>query len=297
MTTPAIEAIQSNFSDRDVNWEVLNKTTAPVYTRPVVTVLMSGGVESTTLAAWYKRRRYDVVGLFVDYGQPWMTEEVATMNVARYLDIQLVKFKMNALPGIHMGEDDSEYSMGFVGMRNPILISIAMNFSFAAGYKLVGLGVEKSVHPDCSPEFVDRFNFMTESAFGDAVNMPVLTTPFVDMTKSEVVREAKKVHAPMHLTWSCMIDDTKIPQDFRYGVAHQQFNSWMLPANCGRCPSCLWRLECYRLANLVDPASYAIDTTSLQRKGARPFPYYSPDQWLKEVDRSSTRIQKSSELS
>ena len=284
------EEIQQKFKDRlaDIKWQVLNKTTSTVYSRPVAVVLMSGGVESTTLVAWYKRRRYDVVGLFMDYGQPWMTEELATVNVAKFFNVQLVRFKMDPLPGLHP-ITDSEYSMAFLAMRNPILISIAMNFAFAAGYSIVAHGAERSVHPDCSPEFVDRFNFMAESALGNETDI-VLSTPFVELSKWQVIKQAKKLHAPMNWTWSCMINDKSVPQDFSYEVLYGESDPLLRPANCGRCPSCEWRLESYKKANLIDPASYAIDTASQQRKGARSFPYYSSAKWLKEVDRSSTRI-------
>lgn len=210
-----------------------------------VILLMSGGVESTTLAVWLqKRKKYDVQGLYFNYGQPWTVEEAATVQVAEHLKIPLTVFNMDALPGIQL--EVGEFNMGFLAMRNPILLSIAINFAFALGVDLIAHGAEQSVHPDCSPEFVDRFNFMVEKAME---GQPVYTiTPFVHMTKTEVVKEAARLRAPMNLTWSCMKNTPLV--------------------NCGTCPSCEWRLMCFKEAKYKDPAPYAIEVDS----GKRPFP-------------------------
>lgn len=128
---------------------------------------------------------------------------------------------------------------------------------------------------------------MTESAMGDKVDLPLMT-PFIEIDKYSVIRVAKDLHAPLHLTWSCMVNDENLPHNFGFGALT---GVETIPSNCGKCPSCEWRLESFRLANLIDPAPYAIDTASQQRKRARQFPYYSSAEWLKEVDRSSTRIQ------
>lgn len=255
---------------------VLNRTTIKAFTKKTVVVLMSGGVESTTLVAWCKRRKMDVVGLYMDYGQPWPVEEYATINVARYYNVDLIKYRLDPLVGLQPATDH-KFSIAFLAMRNPILLSIAINFAFAHGYAEIFHGAEKSVHPDCSPEFVDRFNFMAEEAMRP--EMIPISAPFVDIAKWEVIREAKKLNVPMNLTWSCMVNP-EIPE-------LSQRSGW-IPENCGECPSCDWRLTSYEKARLIDPASYSVDVSGRVGKRARPFPVISKAAWHKEVDKSST---------
>lgn len=125
--------------------------------------------------------------------------------------------------------------------RNAILLTIAVGTAIAEHTPLVAVAVhagDHAVYPDCRPEFIDTFNTMTAAAnhgYGDVH----VTAPFIHLHKQAIVHLGAHYQVPFRDTWSC-------------------YNGG--PVHCGRCATCVERIEAFTLAELPDPTDYA-DTT------------------------------------
>ncbi len=122
-----------------------------------------------------------------------------------------------------------------VPFRNGIMLSIAAGFAESLGVNALILGNhagDHAIYPDCRPEFT--------SSMASAIRLGTygqieLLTPFVNMTKTEIVQEGHLLKVPFNLTYSC----------YRGEELH-----------CGRCGTCFERREAFELARIHDPTRY-----------------------------------------
>lgn len=145
-------------------------------------------------------------------------------------------------------------SVTVVPFRNANLISIAVTMAEVKGYSKVYAGMHASDHgrwayPDCSPEFLGAFAAAT---YVGTMGRVRLAFPFVWMTKAEVVTRGVLLDVPLHLTWSCYLG----------GQVH-----------CGKCPTCLERINAFVEAGWKDPVEYAMPIGEF--KGLEEVPKWS----------------------
>src|SRR3990172_3595624 len=121
--------------------------------------------------------------------------------------------------------------------RNSIFLSIAIGYavSIAANYVFFGAHhSDRGVYPDCRREFVEAFEHAERLANDNL--LLVIAAPFVNMSKSEIVKLGVELGVPYKETWSC----------YKGGRIH-----------CGVCSSCRERKRAFQEAGVVDPTEYA----------------------------------------
>lgn len=220
-------------------------------------VLLSGGLDSTTVAAIARDQGYRLLALTIDYNQRHRIELEHAARVAAALGAErhvVLPLDLRAFGGSALTDDiavpkgDAPVTDGipitYVPARNTIFLSIALGWAEAAGAGDIFIGVnalDYSGYPDCRPEFIRSFETMANTATKAGVEGTArfaVHTPLIDMSKADIVREAKRVGVDLGLTWSCY-DPTP---DGRH---------------CGRCDSCHLRHKGFVEAGIADPTTYA----------------------------------------
>ena len=236
----------------------------PVAAYPVKTgalvktiVMCSGGLDSVTLAHKVAAESTLTRLVSFDYSQRHNKElkyarRCATSLMAPHdmVDIAAVGRLLTgsaltsggAVPEGHYAEETMRVTV--VPNRNAIMLAIAFGVAAAERADAVAAAVhggDHFIYPDCRPAFVETFEAMQRHAL-DGVARISLSTPFLRMSKADIVREGARLGVPFAETWSC----------YKGGALH-----------CGRCGTCVERREAFHLAGVDDPT-----------------PYEDPDYWV-----------------
>jgi 7-cyano-7-deazaguanine synthase len=226
-------------------------------TLPKAVVLLSGGMDSTTVAAIAQRDGFDVHALSVRYGQRHAVELDAAMRVAARLgighhvviDLDLRGFGGSALTADQavpkdtpMAEIGTRIPATYVPARNTIFLSLALAWAETLGARDIYLGanaLDYSGYPDCRPEYLEAFARMADLATRAGVEGVRLTihTPLLHLTKAQIVARGVELGLDYGLTSTC------------YDPAPDG-------AACGRCEACLLRLKGFEEAGVTDPVRY-----------------------------------------
>jgi len=221
-------------------------------------VLMSGGLDSTTVLAIAQHEGFDAHGLSFRYGQRHVHELECARSIAEkcgvaehvIVDIDLRTFGGSALTAdieVPKNRADEEMSTGipvtYVPARNTVFLSFALAWAEVLGSSDIFIGVnalDYSGYPDCRPEYVTAFEQMANLA-----------------TKAGVEGVQRlKIHSPlMHLTKEGIIR-RGIELDVDYGLTHSCYDPDADGRACGRCDSCQLRLRGFAAAGIIDPAPY-----------------------------------------
>jgi 7-cyano-7-deazaguanine synthase len=208
-------------------------------------VLLSGGLDSSTVLYYAKQKGYFCSCLIFDYGQRHKKEIKSAVKIARsagcpyrILRIKLpwkvgssLLNKKLAIPLNPKPSTLNSLPSTYVPGRNTIFISFALSFAEAinAGTLFIGANaVDYSGYPDCRPGYYRAWNkVLTELGTGVKIE-----TPLIKKTKSEIAKMGMKLGVPLALTWSC-------------------YKGGRRP--CGVCDSCRFRAKGFFDANLSDP--------------------------------------------
>ncbi|MEM6834090.1 MAG: 7-cyano-7-deazaguanine synthase QueC [Sphingomonadales bacterium] len=225
--------------------------------KPAV-LLLSGGLDSATLAAIAKADGYAVHALSFAYGQRHSVELTAARDIAaslkltshRVIDLDLRAFGGSALtadidvPKHDSVEDlDEGIPITYVPARNTVFLSIALGLAEVLEASDIFIGVnavDYSGYPDCRPEFIAAFEATANLATKAAVEgtAPIkLHTPLIDLSKADIIKRGTGLGVDYAKTISCYDPDET-------GAA------------CGRCDSCLLRRQGFENAGLPDPTRY-----------------------------------------
>ena len=225
--------------------------------KPAV-VLLSGGLDSSTVVAMAQRDGYEVHALSFSYGQRHTVELEAAARVAeaagisdhKVIDIDLRAFGGSALTDdIEVPKHDSADDMDegipvtYVPARNTIFLSFALAFAEVLGSSDIFIGVNSldySGYPDCRPEFVAAFQDLARIATKTGVEGSTEVTihaPLMEMTKAQIAAAGTELGVDYSITISCYDADDA-------GAA------------CGRCDSCHLRHQGFVQAGLADPTPY-----------------------------------------
>ena len=221
-------------------------------------VLLSGGLDSTTVLAIAKDQGFEPYALSFRYGQRHEVElaaaqrVVAAAGVARHVvcDIDLRVFGGSALTADvdvpkHGTADEisgDEIPITYVPARNTVFLSFALAYAEVVGSTDIFIGVnalDYSGYPDCRPEFIAAYEQMANLATRAGVegNALKIHTPLIDLTKAQTVEIGQRLGVDYSLTSSCYDPDAE-------------------GRPCGHCDSCLLRLKGFAEAGLTDPLTY-----------------------------------------
>jgi len=220
-------------------------------------VLLSGGMDSATVLGMVAEGDTEVHTLSFGYGQKHVAELEQAKTIAMHYGlthnvVELPKFIFAGAGSALIQADDIGMpqltyeeidraegpSPTYVPYRNGTFISIAAAFALSIGADEVYAGMHSEdahnfAYPDCTPEFLGA---QAAALYVGSYHEVRLVTPLQWMTKAEIVEAAIRLSVPLYLTMSCY-EGTR-------------------PA-CGTCPTCVGRLEAFKMAGQVDPIEYA----------------------------------------
>lgn len=222
--------------------------------RKKAVLLLSGGLDSTTLLALAASQGYAIHALSFRYGQRHEVEVAAARKIASHYgvvqhvvtDIDLRVFGGSALTSdIDVPKNrvvDEEIPVTYVPARNTIFLSFALAWAEVLGASDIFIGVnalDYSGYPDCRPEYLDAFARMASLATRAGVEGAPLTihTPLLRLSKAGIVARGMALGLDFGMTSTC------------YDPAPDG-------AACGRCEACLLRLKGFEEAGVPDPARY-----------------------------------------
>ena len=220
-------------------------------------VLLSGGLDSTTVAAIARAEGFSVYALSFDYGQTHKAElkaaarVAAKQQVARHivLKVDLSAFGGSALTGdaeIPKGRSLEDMGEGipvtYVPARNTVFLSLALAWAESLQATDIFIGVnalDYSGYPDCRPEFIRAFEAMANlgTKIGSEGKRITIHTPLIAMTKREIVRKGLELGVDYGMTVTC------------YDASDEG-------EACGECDACLLRLKGFAENSASDPVRY-----------------------------------------
>ncbi|MBN2098033.1 MAG: 7-cyano-7-deazaguanine synthase QueC [Dehalococcoidia bacterium] len=237
--------------------------------RRIGVVLLSGGLDSTTVAAHAKAAGHDLQALTFNYGQRHGRELEAAKRVAAILEIRhevvdlpvmkkLSWYSALTTRGLDvpknriMGESTQRIPITYVPLRNTVFLTLGAALLESTGLSLIEDGqidpkeisasvfiaanaVDYSGYPDCRPEYFQAMQLalVEGSKLGKQYGVTItIETPVLHMTKAEIVKLGVELGAPFEHTWSCY-EGGDVP--------------------CGSCDSCLLRARGFAGAGIRDP--------------------------------------------
>jgi 7-cyano-7-deazaguanine synthase len=222
-------------------------------------VLLSGGLDSTTLLAYAVREGFAAHCLSFRYGQRHNAELDAAVRVAarygatehRVAEIDLRAFGGSALTddtiAVPKDRNADEMAHGipvtYVPARNTIFLSFALGWAEVLGAHDIFIGVnalDYSGYPDCRPEFIAAFEQVANLATRAGVEGHRLTihTPLIARTKAQIIQLGLSLGVDYAETTSC-------------------YDASPDGAACGQCDACQLRARGFSEAGVADPTRYA----------------------------------------
>ncbi len=215
-------------------------------------VLLSGGLDSTTVLYSTIRRGDEVSVLTVHYGQLHHKEiEFARKTTARLrLRHEVVHFNLpwkgSALldAAIDVPKNRTSLAMGqgipvtYVPARNTVFLALAASFAETLGAQNLVIGanaLDYSGYPDCRPAFLQSMaeTLRLGTKFGEEGGRFEVDAPLVNLSKKEIILMGAGLQVPFELTWSCYRGESQ---------------------PCQQCDSCLLRAKGFAEAGLHDPS-------------------------------------------
>jgi 7-cyano-7-deazaguanine synthase len=216
-------------------------------------VLVSGGLDSTTVLAIARSQGYECYSVSFDYGQRHRAELLAAERTARALGSvqhKVVSLDLRTIGGSALTdesiavpeEETSGIPITYVPARNTVFLSIALGWAEVLGADDIFIGVNAvdfSGYPDCRPEYIAAYETMANLATRAGVEGHRLRiqAPLIDMTKAEIIRQGLALGVDYGLTVSCY-------------QANDQGEA------CGKCDSCRLRRTGFEQAGVADPTRY-----------------------------------------
>jgi len=215
-----------------------------------VVVIYSGGMDSFTVLHKALKAGHDVLAVSFNYGQRHSKELLFASDVCRELGVEhnviditamqslmsnssLMALSSEAIPEGHYAADNMKSTV--VPNRNMILISLAIAYAVNEDASEVWYGAhsgDHTVYPDCRPEFVEA---MAKASLLANFEPIAVVAPYLSGNKIDILRDGLAMGLDYGKTWTC------------YNGREQA---------CGKCGSCVERLEAFTENGVSDPLSY-----------------------------------------
>ncbi|MHC4891182.1 MAG: 7-cyano-7-deazaguanine synthase QueC [Planctomycetota bacterium] len=208
-------------------------------------VVLSGGLDSATVAYWAKKQGYAIYAITFKYGQIATREVGAAQKIAVKLGIPINVVDLSSLKSVFgdvtsLCDESIPMTSSFsqpiiVPFRNAIFLSVAVSYAASISVDKIFYGAQGSdepFYPDCRREFCKAFERTAQLGTGTEIS---IEAPFSNRPKSETITIGAELGVPFDLTWSC----------YRNGLKH-----------CGKCESCVNRKRAFNEAGIPDPTEY-----------------------------------------
>lgn len=216
-------------------------------------ILLSGGLDSATVAAIARAEQYDCYSLSFDYGQRHRAELQASERVAQHLGMRehkIIGLNLGSIGGSALTDEriavpevpSQGIPVTYVPARNTVFLALALGWAEVVGAQDIFIGVnavDYSGYPDCRPEFINAFEQLANLATKAGVEGQSfhIRTPLQYWTKAQIIQEGVKLGVDYRLTVSCYQADA-------------------LGRACGKCDSCRLRAAGFAAAGVLDPTEY-----------------------------------------
>ena len=213
-----------------------------------VVVILSGGMDSTTLLYDVVNQGYEVYTLSFDYNQRHSKELYYAEKTCRKLNIphKIVDLNvLNQLAPSSLTRDDWDVPEGHyedenmkqtvVPNRNMVMLSLATSYAISLDAKKLFYGAhagDHSIYPDCRKEFIDKMKEVIKICDWKEVE---LSAPYWDIDKGDIVSIGLKLNVPYEDTWTCYKG---------------------LELACGKCGACQERIEAFKKNDIQDIIKY-----------------------------------------
>ncbi|HZJ01922.1 MAG TPA: 7-cyano-7-deazaguanine synthase QueC [Gemmatimonadaceae bacterium] len=224
--------------------------------RKKAVLLLSGGLDSTTLLALATSQGYAIHALSFQYGQRHQAEVAAARKIAseyRVVQHVVANIDLRVFGGSALTSDidvpknrvvDEEIPVTYVPARNTIFLSFALAWAEVLGASDIFIGVnalDYSGYPDCRPEFIAAFQEMarlaTRAGVEDSKTYIRIQTPLIEMSKKEIIQLGLRLGVDYSMTTSC-------------------YDPSASGGACGECDACQLRLKGFADAGSSDPGRY-----------------------------------------
>lgn len=220
-------------------------------------IILSGGIDSTTLCYRCVHEGYNLNALVFRYGQRHHKEVTYAERTCsklgigcRIVDLTPIKQLLAGsaltdenvpVPSVMSWQKEFDtLKTTIVPNRNSIFLSLAIAYAVSTGAGEVFFGAhhsDRGVYPDCRKEFVEMFE-KSQRLANDNEELRV-TAPFVSMKKSEIVKIGHRLGVDFKDTWSCYAG---------------------MDIHCGQCSSCMERKKAFSEACIEDTTLYSKDS-------------------------------------
>lgn len=211
-------------------------------------IILSGGLDSTTLMYDLLAKGIDVHAISFFYGQKHQKELECAAELCPKLGVThkiinlevlndiapsaLTRFDIEVPEGRY---DELSMQATVVPNRNMVMLALATSYAISIGAKYVAYGAHAGDHilyADCTPKFVKAMINAVESC---DYSKPSLIVPYLYNTKGEIVKIGLNLGVDYNSTWSCYKGGEKA---------------------CGKCATCIERLNAFAFAGAIDPIEY-----------------------------------------
>lgn len=186
-------------------------------------LLLSGGIDSTTLLAKLSSENYEVVAISFHYGQKHDIEiNYAKKNAEKYdvikhhiIELDKTLFKSSALVNhdidiaTYKNEEVPEGQVNaYVPFRNMLFISTALSLAESMKINEVYLAFNRDDSNnfwDCKIDFVEKVNAII--ALDSSIE---IKTPFINLSKTEIIRIANQLKVNLQETITCYAPNEEI---------------------------------------------------------------------------------------
>ena len=215
-----------------------------------IVVVYSGGMDSFTLINLALHYEHKVSAISFDYGQKHKKELSVARDFCKSNLINLEVVDISAIKPLLKGSaltDEIEIPKGHyedqtmkttvVPNRNMIMISLAIAHAISIDFEEVWYGAhtgDHAIYPDCRPEFLESINNTSKLANYESI---AVKAPFINLTKGKILSKGLDMNLDYSQTWTC------------YEGKEQA---------CGKCGSCVERLEAFSENNTRDPIQYSV---------------------------------------
>ena len=217
-------------------------------------VLLSGGLDSTTVLAISQSQGYECYALSFDYGQKQKSELKSAAMVASQFEAaehRVMKISLSDIGGSALTDDNidvpnfvesDEIPVTYVPARNTIFLSYALAWAEVLDCQNIFIGVnalDYSGYPDCRQEYIDAFEVMANLATKQSVEGQKISihTPLIKLNKAQIIQLGLNLGVDYKNTTSCYQANDK-------GEA------------CGVCDACEYRKLGFNKAGINDPTRY-----------------------------------------